>query len=206
MRVVCLSDTHALHQQVEVPDGDLLVHAGDLTRMGDLADVRAFDRWLQGLPHPHKVVIAGNHDFCFEREPGPARASLESCTYLQDAAVTAGGLTVYGSPWQPWFFDWAFNLERGEPLRQKWDLIPADCDILVTHGPPLGHGDRTAGGDLAGCEELLAAIQRVQPALHVFGHIHEGYGETWEGPTRCVNASTCTLGYAPENRPIVVDL
>ena len=205
MRFVVLSDTHSLHDQVDVPPGDVLIHAGDLTNRGSLSDVERFDAFLGQLPHQHKIVIAGNHDFCFEREPFAARAALTHAIYLEDEAVTLEGVRFYGSPWQPWFYDWAFNLERGAEIRAKWDLIPEDTDVLITHGPPHGHGDLTSRGEAAGCEDLLERIRQVKPRYHFFGHIHEAYGTTSDGTTTFVNASTCTLGYKPVNPPVVID-
>lgn len=206
MRIVCISDTHARHDELELPEGDILVHAGDFTRRGALADIEAFDRWLASQPHRHKVVIAGNHDFAFERQPQAARSALKSGHYLEDSGVELEGLKFWGSPWQPWFFDWAFNLQRGPELAARWALIPEDTDILVTHGPPAGHGDLTSRGDRAGCVDLLERIRVVKPRLHVFGHIHEGYGQSREGSTRCVNASSLNLAYEPVHEPVVVDL
>lgn len=205
MRIVCISDTHARHRQLSIPEGDLLIHAGDLTRRGSREDVRDFDDWLGSLAHPHKVVIAGNHDFCFEKDPA-ARQWITHATYLQDEAIEIGGLRLYGSPWQPRFFDWAFNLDRGEPLREVWSRIPAETDVLITHGPPFGVLDRTSRGLRVGCEELFAAVQRIRPRLHVFGHIHEGAGRVDRDGTTFVNASSCDLRYAPSQAPIVVDL
>lgn len=206
LRVVCISDTHGLHDQVDIPGGDILIHAGDLTHHGALQDVQSFNDFLGRLPHPHKVVIAGNHDFAFERQPQAARSLLTAGTYLQDSEAAVAGLRIYGSPWQPWFCDWAFNLQRGPEIRAMWERIPAGIDILVTHGPPAGHGDRTAGGRHAGCADLLEAIRRVGPRWHIFGHIHEGYGVTREGPTTCVNASLCDVDYRLANAPVVVEI
>jgi Icc-related predicted phosphoesterase len=206
MKLVLVSDTHFWHDALDIPDGDVLLHAGDLTRHGTLADVEVFNDYLGTLPHAHKIVVAGNHDFCFEREPQAARPLLTNAIYLEDEAVTIDGVHFYGSPWQPWFYDWAFNLERGEPLRRKWDLIPDHTDVLVTHSPPQGHGDRTQSGTLAGCEELIVAVERVQPALHVFGHIHEAYGTTRNALTSFVNASICDLSYNPLNAPVCWEL
>ena len=205
VRVVCISDTHGRHDDVFVPDGDLLLHAGDLTSHGSLYEIRDAAAFLEALPHPHKVVIAGNHDFGFQREAEAARRLMAGCTYLQDSEVTIQGLRIWGSPWQPWFYDWAFNLERGAMIREKWDLIPEGIDILLTHGPPRGHGDRTTRGEQAGCADLLDAVRRAQPRWHVFGHIHEGYGVTEVEGTTFVNASTCTLKYEPTNAPVVFD-
>lgn len=208
MRVICISDTHSLHWKLDhaIPDGDLLIHAGDITSSGDLADVKSFNQWIGHLPHPHKIVIAGNHDFCFERNREVAQGHLSNCRYLQDSEVVINGIKIYGSPWQPWFFDWAFNLERGEPLARVWKQIPIDTDILVTHGPPFGILDKTARGEQVGCKDLLERIEQIAPRLHVFGHIHEAYGKTRVGGTTYVNASVCNLNYVPCNAPIVVDL
>jgi predicted phosphohydrolase len=204
IRIVCVSDTHRMHDGLVVPEGDLLVHAGDSTKRGRLVEIEEVDRWLGTLPHPHKVIIAGNHDFAFERGP-EARARITHATYLQDELATVLGLRIWGSPWQPRFFDWAFNADRGR-LWEKWALIPADVDVLVTHGPPMGILDVTASGEHVGCEELLRELDRVRPRLHVFGHIHEAYGIVRRGETTFVNASTCDLSYQPVQPPIVVDL
>jgi Icc-related predicted phosphoesterase len=205
-RLVLLSDTHGLHDRVAVPDGDVLVHAGDFTRRGRPEEVEGFARFLARLPHTHKVVVAGNHDFLFQREPERARELLGDVTYLEDSGAEVAGLAFWGSPWQPWFHDWAFNLRRGPELAAVWARIPAGTDVLVTHGPPRGTLDRVArGGERVGCAELAAALRRVRPRLHVFGHIHEAYGHAREGDTLLVNACTCDLGYAPVQPAVVVD-
>jgi predicted phosphohydrolase len=190
LTLVCVGDTHGYHGETAVPDGDILVHAGDLTRYGDLADVEEFDRWLGSLPHPHKLVIAGNHDWCFQTHPAEARRRLTNAVYLQDGAAGVAGLKFYGSPWQPWFLDWAFNLPRGPDLAAKWGLIPDDTDVLVTHGPPFGVLDRTRRGERVGCADLLARVRTMRPRLHVFGHIHEAAGVARDGDTLFVNAAT----------------
>jgi hypothetical protein len=150
-------------------------------------------------------VIAGNHDFCFESEPKAARSRLTNAVYLQDEEVRLCGLKFYGSPWQPRFGDLAFNLDRGAPLREKWARIPADTDVLITHSPPFGHGDQTRQLERVGCVDLLEAVRRVRPCLHVFGHIHEAAGTSVEGPTTFVNASVCDTAYRPAHEPVVFD-
>lgn len=205
-RVVCLSDTHGRHAELDVPDGDLLVLAGDVTRRGRPDELADLDAWLARLPHPHKVVIAGNHDFLFETDPPRARSLIRSATYLQDEGVTLCGLRVWGSPWQPAFFDWAFNLPRGDALREVWAAVPDRLDVLVTHTPPRGVLDRTSRGQAVGCDDLLDAVVRTRPRLHVFGHIHEAAGTLERDGTIFVNASACTLSYVPSNPAIVVDL
>jgi len=170
---------------------------------GDPAEVAAFGAWLDPLPFAHKIVIAGNHDFLFERDPETARGLLPpKVHYLRDSGVTLGGLRFWGSPWQPRFLDWAFNLERGPEIAAKWALIPEGIDVLITHGPPLGTADRTVKGEDVGCADLAAAMVRVKPRLSVFGHIHEGYGVYGDK----VNAAICDERYRAIHRPIVVDL
>lgn len=205
MRIVCLSDTHL--QCPPVPDGDLFIHAGDMTTCGSVDQLAKASAWLNSLPHRHKVVIAGNHDWIFQRSNEFARMLLgPKITYLQDEAVEIEGLTVYGSPWQPYFQGWAFNLQRHE-LCEKWNRIPLYTDILVTHGPPSGIGDQTSPhGELLGCCSLAETVRRVRPRLHVYGHIHPGHGRRDIGPTIFVNAAICRDDGQGLNPATVVDL
>lgn len=205
MRIVCISDTHNKLHKINVPDGDLLIHAGDSTDQGGPKEIRRFNEDLGKLPHRYKIVIAGNHDFGFQTTPDEARAMLTGCIYLQDSLVEIEGLRIYGAPWQPAFMDWAFMCKRGAEIRAKWDLIPDGLDILITHGPPRGHGDLLRIGESVGCDDLLATIRRAKPRVHVFGHIHEGHGQTREGSTLCINASSCDADYKAVNPPIVFD-
>lgn len=206
MRLVLISDTHNYILD-GVPDGDVLVHAGDFTSRGTEKQIRAFAKWMKSLPHKHKVVIAGNHDLMFENDARWAQKLIEdSCTYLQDGSVLIDGVKFYGTPYQPWFHDWAFNI-REEDIRERiFAMIPNDTDVLITHSPPYGVLDECADGRLVGCRALLRRVTQVEPKLHVFGHIHESYGQLQGGKTRFVNASSCTLSYTPDNAPIVMDL
>lgn len=211
MRVVCISDTHLRHEQITIPDGDVLVHAGDSTMVGRDGDIIRFNHWLGTLPHSYKIIIAGNHDFLFESDPALAEGLITNAHYLRDSAVVIEGLKFYGSPWQPWFMDWAFNLQRGTEIKSKWDLIHEDTDVLVTHGPPHGildlvPRDNLQGYEHIGCKDLLRAVRKVKPRLHIFGHIHEGYGVLRRSKTVYVNASVCDGAYRPVNQPLVVDL
>lgn len=206
IKVVAISDTHGLHHKLELPEGDILVHAGDIAFSGHWDGLSSFNDWLGRLPYRHKVVIAGNHDFWFEREPERARAALTNAVYLQDEMVTLDGLTIYGSPWQPRFGGWAFNLPRGPELAKVWAKIPERIDILLTHGPPAQILDRTAHGHFAGCEELAKRVAVVKPRFHVFGHIHEGYGQHRQGETDFLNASVVDMGYRLSNAPFVLNV
>lgn len=203
MKIIVLSDTHGLHERITIPPGDMLIHCGDFCPRGNFRDIQRFNEFLGNLPHCHKIVIAGNHDVALEEEAKEAQALLTNCIYLQDQSVAIEGIKFYGSPWQPEFMNWAFNLRRGEALRAKWDLIPADVDVLITHGPPWGIGDRTSSGEHVGCEELLKRVQQIRPRYHLFGHIHEGYGMVEQWGIQFMNASICNASYHPVNNPIV---
>ena len=210
MKLVCISDTHGLHDELTIPEGDVLIHAGDFSRSGKTKELIEFNAFLLAQPHRHKIVIAGNHDWCFERDRNASEALLSAAVYLQDSSVDIEGVQFYGSPWQPRFFDWAFNLDRGEPLKQVWSRIPQNTDVLITHGPPLGIGDEVKDGYEVGCEDLLNAIERVQPKVHIFGHIHEGYGTYTRAyaqkSTTFINACNLDERYQVVNAPIVIEV
>ncbi|HEX7333425.1 MAG TPA: metallophosphatase domain-containing protein [Pyrinomonadaceae bacterium] len=208
MKIVCISDTHTFESQITVPDGDVLIHAGDATITGTPQEVAAFGKWLDSQPHKHKIFIAGNHDWLFERNPEQARYLIQfaGVHYLQDSSVEIDGIRFYGSPWQPRFGDWAFNVNRGRAIRQKWDLIEP-CDVLITHGPPWGVLDTVLPNSKhLGCEELGEAVGRVRPRVHVYGHIHGGAGQYIAGGTRFINASICNEAYQITNAPIVFEV
>lgn len=215
-----MSDTHGLHTSVRVPDGDVIIHAGDFSNSGSEGDSVRFGKWWRSLPHSYKVVVAGNHDWFFSRQPTRAIECLGDSIYLQDSATEFAGLRFWGSPWQPRFGGWAFNLSRGEQLRAKWDLIPVGTDILITHGPPRGVLDSVRPGERKtkwgsffvegtqplGCTDLASRIVVIRPRLHVFGHIHDGYGELERDGVRYINASICDELYRPVNPVVVIDL
>lgn len=134
------------------------------------------------------------------------RQYLTNCTYLEDSGIELYGLKFWGTPHQPEFHRWAFNLKRGQEILDKWNLIPTDTDILITHTPPIGFNDLCYSGVRAGCVELLSTIQkRVKPMYNVFGHVHESYGVSSDGKVVYINASTCNIEYLPNNPPIVFD-
>ena len=190
MRIVAVADTHLYHRELVIPDGDVFVHAGDMCRRGDLAELASAVTWIESLPHKHKVIVAGNHDWAFAKDPAAARQLVAHMTYLEDREATIDGLRFYGSPWQPEFNDWAFNLPRGPALAAVWAKIPAHVDVLITHGPPEGIGDRIGDVARSGCADLLARVTEVVPRLHLFGHIHQDGGAWRIGGTLFANVTT----------------
>jgi len=188
VQVVCISDTH--NKTPALPNGDILLHAGDLTVKGTFAELQAQIDWLNAQPHAHKIVIGGNHDYLLDSEfvaRAPERISVSEgegaadlrwgrVVYLQDRAVTVKvrdrDIKVYGCPWTPMSGNWAFQYP---PIRDVWrEAVPVDTEILVSHGPPRGHLDRYVID--RGCGWLLQTLGRVRPKLVVFGHIHDGHG------------------------------
>ncbi|MGZ4996593.1 MAG: metallophosphoesterase [Methylobacter sp.] len=207
LRLVCMSDTHFPPQALSVPDGDVLIVAGDVCLRGHDYELQLFDRFLGRLPHRHKLLVAGNHDWVLaEAGREAAQALIQNAIYLEDSGVEIEGVKFWGSPWQPEFCDWAFNLPRGPKLAKVWAKIPNDIDVLITHTPPYGVLDQVPGGEHVGCEELLKALQRIRPRTHIFGHIHESYGVLKQDGTTFINACICDERYQPVHAPIVIDV
>lgn len=217
IRIACLSDTHMEHEAVTPVEADIVVFAGDSCGWGSRKELDVFCEWFAKWPATHKVMIAGNHDWCLEKHPvlAPMIVHAHGIIYLRDEEVDIEGLRFYGSPWQPWFNDWAFNLPRdGWELRKIWEDIPDYTDILVTHGPPFGLLDKakwrhskSPDSDHGGCKILRTEIlTRIKPKLHVFGHIHEGYGVRFLGDTTFVNASALDETYINCNPVQVVEV
>jgi Icc-related predicted phosphoesterase len=205
-RIVCTADIH--EHLPEIPECDLLLIAGDVSfaLKGDLATEHAFlegpfAEWLERVPAAETVLIAGNHDQSIEAWGVPAGLR---CHYLEDAGAELCGLKVWGTPWQPWFYDWAFNAPRedGERfLAEKFALIPSDADIVICHGPPRGYGDQGKGSSA-----LTDVVQRLQPRLVLAGHIHPGYGRYRLGETEIINAAYVDNDYQPANPLVEVEL
>jgi Icc-related predicted phosphoesterase len=217
-RITFISDTHTKHDKVSgfLTGGDMLIHAGDLTGRGYITEIEKFMKWYDNINNYNtKVFIAGNHDFGFQDDPEKIKGLLTSyktIDYLQDDLLLVGNddyedmVKVWGSPWQPEFHNWAFNLHRGEKLMEKWNLIPTDVDILITHGPAFGKLDYVPyDGKNVGCEDLLLKIQEIKPKIHVCGHIHEGFGYVFDGQTHFINAAVLNGRYEFQNKPLTID-
>lgn len=216
MRITAVSDTHMRHKQLSLPGGDLLLCAGDISSRGFYEEIKSFCKWFEGQDYDTCVFIAGNHDFGFQHEKEACNELLRDygIYYLEDDLTIFPEteylydktLTIYGSPWQPEFFNWAFNLPRnGEELRQKWNDIPENTDILITHGPPYGILDLTPGGLHVGCELLYDRVKVIKPKIHIFGHIHCSYGYYFDGTTHFFNASVLNEQYQYTNPPFTFD-
>ncbi len=219
-KITFISDTHTKHEVSNgfLPGGDIIIHAGDSSGRGSIPELLHFFKWFNELEqYEHKLFISGNHDFGFEQYKDDVKGLLTGykwIDYLEDEMVMLGEgevdstdmIKIWGSPWQPEFHNWAFNLPRGEKIKEKWDLIPINTDILITHGPPFGKLDYVPYNNInVGCEELLLRVQEIKPKIHVFGHIHEGHGYVFDGNTHYINASVLNDRYEYRNKPINVE-
>ena len=216
--ICCISDTHNKHKDVIIPKCDILFHAGDATSQGYLKEISNFAEWFATQPAKHRICIPGNHDFGYQNNVDNIENIFDNLdvTLLIDEATTVEGLKIWGTPWQPWFHNWAYNFPQydkisGYVAKNKWAEIPNDTDIILVHGPPYMALDKVLrpyeGEDPhVGCPHLRERILEIKPKLVVCGHIHEGYGRTYINDTLVVNASICTLDYKPYNKPIMIEL
>lgn len=212
MKLVCISDTHGDHEQVDLPAGDVLIHAGDVTGHGTEYETRAFMTWFGSQSFAHKICVAGNHDTFMEQQPAKTIQFAEDAgvILLNDTGCEVGGLSFWGSPITPRFYNWSFMRDPGESIEAHWKLIPKHTDVLITHGPPFGILDqveRSAGiYEHTGCPSLLAQIAEVSPLLHVFGHIHEAHGQYDSHGVIYRNVSIMNERYRISNSPMIIAL
>ena len=221
MKITFISDTHSKHNQVtsSLPGGDVLIHAGDISNEGYRNEIQDFIKWFSTIEnYTHKIFIAGNHDFGCQDEVLAVEELLRlnpGSEYLYDDLFLIGKdeddyddmVKVWGSPWQPEFYNWAFNLPRqGAELKEVWNMIPSDVDILITHGPPHGHLDYfDYSKQNVGCELLRDRINIIKPKIHVFGHIHSSYGYKFDGTTHFFNAAVLDERYNFTQKPLTVE-
>ncbi len=204
MRVVFLSDTHGRHTEMDIPEGDVIIHGGDMTDKGTTKEAIRFLHWFESLPHFYKVAIPGNHDLCFNPNLKMGneefRRAVQNFTSLRDLNMILydqmceiEGFRIWGSPYTPAYGSkWTFGIERGQPMRTHWSQIPATVDILVTHGPPKDILDTyywNEESERIGCEGLKEAVLAKRPRLHLFGHVHDSRGVTAEDSITFINGS-----------------
>jgi Icc-related predicted phosphoesterase len=228
MKIVHISDTHDLHKHIDMPDGDVLIHSGDWFKdRGTLPGLKLFADWIQAQPHKHKIVIAGNHDFPAQDNEADTSSTFKyrDINYLKDSRLEIDGVKFWGAPWQPEYFNWAFNLPRdGWRLKKHWSMIPDDTDVLITHGPPHGilddasppiTGWESKYPNHVGCKLLMERIQHLKLKAHCFGHIHVGVGQIEINGTIFSNASmhrgygfysTRNIDEPLVNKPQIIDL
>ncbi len=191
MIIDCISDTHGRHGELDLPGGDLLIHAGDCSHDGEIDEVLEFLTWFEAQNYTYRLLVPGNHDTVFDLIPEhlDEECKKRGITLLNDSGCIIEGIKIWGSPIFPTASDRAFHRERGEDIRKHWDLIPKDTELLITHGPPYGILDEILGKNY-GCEDLHETILQTKIILHIFGHIHMARGHTTQGGRLYVNASS----------------
>lgn len=223
LTITFISDTHGKHKQItkDLPGGDILIHSGDLSSKGYEHEIQQFCKWFDDIDnYDTKVFIAGNHDWGFQNNAERIQEivnSYKTIDYIQDDGFSLyfdgpngefpeDNIYFYGSPWQPEFYNWAFNLPRnGSELMEKWNNIPDNTDILITHGPAWGYVDQVIGKtEHLGCELLVQRIKTIKPKIHVCGHIHSGNGYKFDGDTHFINASVLDENYIYTYKPLTV--
>jgi len=204
-KFVAISDTHNKHESIKVPKCDILFHAGDFSTMGKINETKLFLEWFNKQPATHKVFISGNHDFMDQNDPKLFKELLKEypgITYLRDEAVTINGIKIWGRPWTPKFYEWAFMKEPGsDSMRSTLEIIPSDIDILLTHGPAYGILDLTVRNEKVGCKDLLEELDRIKPQILVCGHIHHSSGEKEVNSIRHINAAVLNDYYELSFKP-----
>lgn len=220
MKILAFSDSHNQHEILTkwnwMPEADVLVFGGDMSLRGTEGEVKAFFDWFWRLEqYKHKIFIAGNHDFLFERNPDLIKNTVfpENVHYLNDQELVIDGVKFWGSPITPWFHNWAFNRFRGEEIKKHWDLIPLDTDVLITHGPPYNILDEVMYPSSynpemnVGCKDLTEKIKELkQLKAHIFGHIHETYGAEEHLGVKYFNASFLDRKYRPTHKPHLFEI
>lgn len=221
MKIIHISDNHGSIPP-DVEPCDILVHSGDLTNVGELRQVVSVFEWFRRQKAKHIVFIAGNHDrsfdqqFCrdWKNEEVYYRAKQliddlpSNIHYLENSGCEIDGIKFWGSPITPDFFPqfWSFNKPRGEVIRQVWNEIADHTNVLITHGPPANILDQTTTFVRTGCSDLLIKVKKINPDLHLFGHIHEAYGIYSGIITTFSNGSILNEKYELKNKPNIFEL
>jgi len=198
LNIIATSDLHGARP--EIPECDILIVAGDTTARDSYDERMRFRDWLYYAPAKEKVVIAGNHDSMFMYDP---REQVKEAHYLLNSGIDVMGLKVWGSPYTPPFMSWNFMPEDDE-RRDAFMTMPDKFDILVTHGPEYGILDRNTRGEWCGDKVLASVLSIKQPKVHIFGHIHEGFGHTKISGKESYNVSYVDQYYQNTNRVVKI--
>ncbi|MCM4158335.1 metallophosphoesterase [Antarcticibacterium flavum] len=205
MKVICIADTHNKQEDIIVPPGDVIIHAGDFSEAGTKKETQEFLEWFASLPHKHKLLVPGNHDFYLEKHLTSLDKIIPAGIHcLINTGLVINNVKFWGSPFTPGDSNWAFTKPRGREMRECWDLIPEDVELLITHTPPYGILDQLDNKKHLGCEQLTSRLKEVKPSYHIFGHIHHEYGIVKIKETVFVNAALLDDRYRLINSPLTI--
>lgn len=213
LKIVCISDTHSYHRKINVPKGDVLISAGDITWRGEVDILEDFAMWMAGQPHKYKISILGNHDkFEYRNQDVPPKIFQKyGINFLHNSGIDIDGIYFWGSPVSPFFHNWAWNVHRGKDIAKVWSQIPDNTNILITHGPAYGKLDRVEkvyAHDNVGCKDLLLRIKELKSLkASIAGHLHLQGGNMLEiNGVKYVNAACCDEAYNPIQPPVVFEI
>lgn len=212
MKILCLSDTHGMHEHIDLPDLTdiaVVVHTGDFSN-GSEVSTDTFLCWLSDLPVKHKLLVAGNHDkyVMHYNEQFKIKCAVLGITYLQDSGCTIKGVKFWGTPWVNQFYNWAF-MAYEKDLSKIYKKIPTNTQVLLSHGPANGTLDfvQRVGGGHVGALALRDRITKLKKLkYHIFGHIHCDRGVKVCGNYTAVNAAVLNDDYNPIYDPIIVEV
>lgn len=212
MKIITISDTHTYHKRLKLPENaDMIICSGDYTNTGTIKEVNSFINWYKDLPYKYKILVNGNHELGWYKNPDLYKNLISNkIIYLEHESIVIDGIKVFGSPYTPEFYYWAWMYNRKDGS-EIWKSIPNDTDILITHGPPYGYGDRVkyfkSGEDPnVGCKDLLKRVEEIKPILHVYGHTHHERGSISDGDTLFLNSAICDEEYVPNRLSFYLEL
>lgn len=204
MKIAAFSDCHWLYENIKkFPKADMCIFTGDWSGNGvSICETVRFINWFSKLPYLYKIAIPGNHDFYCQNNINICKQLFKAngINLLIDEEIEVNGLKIYGTPWSPFFNNWAFMLNE-EELKKKFRHIPSNLDILITHTPPKGILDNNLGSNA-----LLEQINKVKPKINIFGHIHEGYGKFKNKDTKFYNVSVVNDRYKLVNKITIINM
>lgn len=218
IRIIIVSDTHNRFSELTIPDGDILIHCGDIVDIyRETTEMETFIREFNQMKHKTKILVPGNHDMNFTVQQSVENRKIyiyddaelvsvidrvfekeeKKMIYLNGNSVNTEGLNIFG----------VHGLDI--PSYTKiGDLCKDTIDILITHSPPYNKLDLSNNGELIGNKSLLSDVKKIEPLIHAFGHVHEQYGTIRfeDMNTLFVNASSNEFPGNGLNKPIIIDV
>ena len=230
--IIChISDTHGskFHSKLTIPPCDVLIHSGDIGGRTNTLELTEFLLWFEKQPAKKKIFIAGNHDLVLDKnwveqqklnnvilgmiadqQHSEAINLIKNFNieYLYNSEYVYEGIKFWGSPYSPSFHRdyWAFNADDDNEIKQYFDLIPKDTDVLIVHSPVYKILDKLLEGDHTGSKVLKRKVDKIKPSLFLCGHIHEDYGNYNDGNTLYVNGSVLNRQYFLTNKPVLIEI
>lgn len=214
-RCIFISDTHGCHQEVidgktvdlQITDGDVLVHCGDFSARGTVLNIVSFNEWMGKQSHRRKICGPGNHDCAVQINPSLSKGLLTNAELMIHEPFDINGIPCFFTPWQPFYKNWSYNEKVDLTRKRLFDMIPDNVEILFSHCPPYGYLDKGFQAPHVGDKMLLERIRELKKLRYVvFGHIHNGRGSVQNNGITFINCSLLNDRYELKNKPVVIEL